>query len=243
MLNDCVGLKTNAANLTADYNGDDDSAKLCPACRYPPSVAGVELPRLDHVNLPNCNFPPSLIDSRGLPSKVRVGGVGGGIDTAASEMTLANRFMQFVENPLYLALVCTLGFLLIAVVCAILAVVSRHAASYYTNEGRRKKAAKAELATATGDESEGLFPLKLAKEDNHRDQIVKVGRKQLQLKLDEGEKKPLNSKNNNGKAKKDDSSSIRANASISVTSRGVHCPGTTTPIYPLSIEQQERSLC
>lgn len=161
--------------------------------------------------------------------------------TAASVMTLTSRFLQFIENPLYLTLVCGLGILFIAALCAALAVVSRHAASYYTN-GRRNKAAAAELATATTDESEGLFPLKLINDDNHRGQIVKVGRKQLQLKLDEGEKKQLNSKNNNGKNRKGDESPIRA-SSISVTSRGVHCPGTTTPIYPLSIEHQERSLC
>jgi len=241
----CRGLKTNAANLSTDYN-TDDGAQLCPACRYPPAVAGVELPRLDHVNLPNCNSPPSLIDSRGSPSKVRAAATAtGGPSTDISGLTLTTRFMQFVENPLYLALICGLGILVIAAFGAALAIVSRHAASYYTNEGRRNKAAAADLGTVTADESEGLFPLKLVSDsETQRSQIVKIGRKQLQLKLDEGEKRQLN-KNNNGKAIRKDESPVRAHNSgantISVTSRGVHCPGNTT-VYPMIVEQ-ERSLC
>lgn len=241
----CRGLKTNAGNLTADYN-DDDGAQPCPMCHDPPAVSGVELPRLDHVNLPTCNYPPSLIDSHGLPSKVRVGPESTATAAGATSLTPMGRFVIFLENPLYLALVCGVGVLVIAAVCAALAVVSRHAASYYTNEEKRNKAAAQSIDTgaASADESEGLFPLKTVSvtEQGYRPaRIVKSSTKKDSISIDSCTSQLLNSKNNNGKVLSD-SPSIRTNGvmAISVTSRGVHCPPATDS--PLSVEHQ-RTVC
>lgn len=239
----CRGLKTNAGNLTADYN-DDDGAQPCPMCHDPPAVSGVELPRLDHVNLPTCNYPPSLIDSHGLPSKVRVGPESTAT-AAGATLTPMGRFVIFLENPLYLALVCGVGVLVIAAVCAALAVVSRHAASYYTNEEKRNKAAAQSIDTgpASADESEGLFPLKtVTVTEDRRGRIVKSSSKKIALdsiSIDSCTNQLLNSKNNNSKV---DPPSIRTNGvmAISVTSRGVHCPADS----PLSVElQHQRPVC
>lgn len=261
----CRGLKTNAGNLTADYN-DDDGAQPCPVCHDPPAVAGVELPRLDHVNLPTCNYPPSLIDSHGLPSKVRVGPESTAA-AAGATLTPMGRFVVFLENPLYLALVCGVGVLMVAAVCAAVAVVSRHAASYYTNEEKRNKAAAQSIETGASDESEGLFPLKTVSSDGrHRGRIVKAngkkGRAKEQVDATESANQLLNNKNNNSKQQVKTTgngqllsspSSVRIGrggsgngnnspVAISVTSRGVHCPPGTNP-SPSSIEQHERSVC
>ena len=242
----CRGLKTNAGNLTADYN-DDDGAQPCPVCQDPPAVSGVELPRLDHVNLPTCNYPPLLIDSQGLPSKVRVGAEATAT-AAGATLTPIGRFIVFLENPLYLALICGIGVLFVAAVCAAIAVVSRHAASYYTNEEKRKAG---QSTTDTSDESEGLFPLKTVTTAVGRQRIVKTGKNSCTKMMDEicHENQQLN-KNNNGKLKEGGSSeiaispsSIRTNGAITtVTSRGVLCP-TGINVYPLSIEQHDRSVC
>ncbi|XP_032795366.1 insulin-like growth factor-binding protein complex acid labile subunit [Daphnia magna] len=228
----CRGLKTNAGNLTADYI-NDDGAQPCPVCQDPPSVAGVELPRLDHVNLPTCNYPPMLIDSQGLPSKPAT--------AAGATLTPMGRFVIFLENPLYLALVCGVAVLLVAAVCAALAIVSRHAASYYTNEGKRSKTGQP-VDPAVSDESEGLFPL--TARVGHRGRILKVEKKATEQRMDAIENESqLLSKNNNGRIKDETAeqvspSSARTNGvvAITVTSRGVHCPA-----YP-PVEQPERSL-
>lgn len=228
----CRGLKTNAGNLTADYI-NDDGAQPCPVCQDPPAVAGVELPRLDHVNLPTCNYPPMLIDSQGLPSKPAT--------AAGATLTPMGRFVIFLENPLYLALVCGVAVLLVAAVCAALAIVSRHAASYYTNEEKRIKAGQP-VKAGENDEYEGLFPL--TARGRHRGRIIKAEKKATEQRMDVVENESqLLSKNNNGRTKDDTAeqvspSSARTNSvvAITVTSRGVHCPA-----YP-STEQQERSL-
>lgn len=134
--NNCRGLKTNARNLSTA--ADDGAA--CPVCKEPQAVAGVELPRLDHINLPNCNHPPSLIDAGGLPSKVRLGGT-------SSLSNAQSISFDFLENPLYLALTCGTLTLIVLAVCAAVAVASRHAASYYTNEDKRHAAAQQEVET------------------------------------------------------------------------------------------------
>lgn len=225
----CRGLQTNiSTNFTGGAGfSKDDGSFICPACRYPPAVSGVELPRLDHVNLPTCNYPPSLMDSHGLPSKVRVGSATSG----GNVMSPTNRFVKFIENPLYVALVCGLGVLIMASICAAVAIVSRHAASYKTHEGRRGKAAAAELATATLDESEGLFPLRLVSdEESQSSPIVKIHTKGLRkIKPEDDDKKEARGKANR-KVNRKDNSRI-----TSVTSRGVHCPGTA--VYPVICEQ------
>lgn len=242
----CRGLKTNAGNLTADYI-DDDGAQPCPICQDPPAVAGVELPRLDHVNLPTCNYPPMLIDSQGLPSKPAT--------AAGATLTPMGRFVIFLENPLYLALVCGVGVLAVAAVCAAFAVVSRHAASYYTNEEKRNKIGQMADSRAS-EESEDLFPL-TARGQRHRGRILtkdessNKGNRSDQLKnVIEIESQQL-SKNNNGRAKSDTASNqvlpspiTRASkngaVTINVTSRGVDCPVINA--YPLSTDHHERSL-
>ncbi len=236
----CRGLKTNAGNLTADYI-DDDGAQPCPICQDPPSVAGVELPRLDHVNLPKCNYPPLLIDSQGLPSKPAT--------AAGATLTPMGRFVIFLENPLYLALVFGVGVLVVAAVCAAFAIVSRHAASYYTNEEKRNKVGQMKVDSRVNDESEDLFPL--TARGQHRGRIVKDENKgprsdeQLKNAIDIESHQQL-SKNNNGRTKNNTMdqllpSSIRANGAvpITVTSRGVHCPVING--YPSSTEHHERS--
>ncbi|XP_046654141.1 leucine-rich repeat transmembrane protein FLRT2-like [Daphnia pulicaria] len=242
----CRGLKTNAGNLTADYI-DDDGAQPCPICQDPPAVAGVELPRLDHVNLPTCNYPPMLIDSQGLPSKPAT--------AAGATLTPMGRFVIFLENPLYLALVCGVGVLAVAAVCAAFAVVSRHAASYYTNEEKRNKIGQMAHSRAS-EESEDLFPL-TARGQWHRGRILtkdessNKGNRSDQLKnVIEIESQQL-SKNNNGRAKSDTASeqvlpspitraSNNGAVTINVTSRGVNCPVINA--YPLSTDHHDRSL-
>lgn len=218
----CRGLKTNAGNLTTDYN-DDDGSQPCPVCRDPPAVSGVELPRLDHVNLPTCNYPPLLIDSHGLPSKVRVGleqTTANAAAAGATQLTPINRLAVFLENPLYLALVCGLGVLVIAAVCAAVAIVARHAtASYYTNEEHKRSSHSAAANNKeSGDESEGLFPLKTvisSTEDGDgrsKGCIVKTGSKKYHghllipgepssIESETSSEHQLN-KNNNGKVMK-----------------------------------------
>ena len=211
----CRGLKSNAGNLSPS-----DDGMPCPVCKDPLPVAGVELPRLDHVNLPTCNYPPSLIDSGGLPSKVRVG-----------SSSLQNvQSMEFLENPLYMALTCGTLTLILMAVCAAVAVASRHAASYYTHEDKRQHSAPEEA------EPEGL-PLcpsiTQIKDDCHSNGLVRD--------------KTIN---DNGTTKNNNQRKAKYSKTTAVSvSRGVNCSngrnnGRTT-IYPLQMDgqQQERVLC
>lgn len=167
--NSCRGLKTNVKNVSSP-----DDGMSCPVCATPIAVAGVELPRLDHINLPTCNSPPALIDSSGLPSKVRVG------ITSLSN----NNAIDFLDSPLYLALACGTIALITLTICAAIAVASRHAASYYTHEDKR-------TACIEEGEAEGLCPLASLRNDIKKDKIRKNTKSA-----------PItNSKNNNGKEK------------------------------------------
>jgi hypothetical protein len=189
------------------------------------------LPRLDHVNLPSCNYPPSLIDSRGLASKVRFDLKA---DSGGSVLKTSSSIINFFENPLFLSLVCGIGILMVAAVCAAVAVASRHAASYYTHEDIIKREIEESAAEDDGGgESEiiGLFPLKAVA--SHSIKLsTKINEKSNQMEVKELERQQLN-KNNNGKAKCEP---VR-NSSGSVVSRGVRT--SATKAYPLSEDTQQ----
>lgn len=215
----CRGLKTNAANATSS-SADD----VCPVCREPAAVAGVELARLDHVNLPTCNYPPQLIDShRGLSSKVR------GVDSAASNLSSgSNTMTAILENPLYVALICGVGVLLLAVLCALIAVASRRAASYYTNEEKRNKTRTE--STTNNTEREGLFPLcsTVGNDSDSKKNAALLGADCL-------------NKNNNRKCMGKKQCKTQP---IAITSRGVHCPNNTSlPCQTSIVEHEDHTLC
>lgn len=211
-------------------------------------MVGIELPRLDHINLPSCNYPPSLIDSRGLASKVRFDSGAINAEGVGSISNSSNALTNFMENPLFLALVCGIGILMITAICAAVCVVSRHAASYYTNEGtRRNKIEECTAAVEEGDghqsEVVGLFPIKTNSDSSNKERRTKVTNKISQqqqcIQLDQ---QPLNRNNNGSKStnKLDSSRTMSGQSERLVVSRGVRTT-TNTGAYPLC--QQEHSRC
>ena len=197
------------------------------------------MPRLDHVNLPSCNYPPSLIDSRGLASKVRFDL---NADSGGSMLKPSSSFTNVIENPLFLSAVCGIGILMVAAVCAAVAVASRHAASYYTHEENIKKEIEESATEEDGSgESEivGLFPMK-AVESHSLKLSTKLNEKSNKMEVQELERLQSN-KNNNGKAKCEP---VRnSNRSGSVVSRGVRTSTPTTTAYPLSGDNQQHLPC
>jgi len=212
----CRGLRTNAANAS-----DAASDALCPVCHNPSSVAGVELPRLDHVNLPSsCNYPPTLIDSGDLPSKVQA--------SPASDQAP----FQLFANPIYTSLVCGSLTLIVVAVCAALAVVTRHAASYYTHEDVRGVAGA----------QDPLCSDQKKKKKNKKKTTIVSSSSSSSSSSSEGDQH----KNNNGQMKASSTSSpVRVH-------RGVHCNTTNghltnVAVYPMtSFDSQltdQRPLC
>ena len=213
----CRGLRSNAGNTS------DAADAPCPVCHDPSSVAGVELPRLDHVNLPSsCNYPPTLIDSGDLPSKVQA--------SPASDQPP----FQLFSNPVYASLVCGSLTLIAVAVCAALAVVTRHAASYYTHEDGRGAAASPGSVSGVGAEDP------LCSDCNTKKKNKKKNKKNMIVTSNEQHK------NNNGKIKASPTSSpVRVH-------RGVHCNTsnshmTGVAVYPMtSFDSQptdQRPLC
>ena len=146
---------------------------------------------------------------------------------------------ELLENPLYMTLVCGSLTLILVAVCAALAVVSRHAASYYTHEDKRNTSATA-TTTAETSETEGLCSptaVYLA-----ADQQVQIKKKKKKKEKKDAATQLHNTRNNNSKIKNVPGSPAR------VHSRGVHC-GTNgrsgVAVYPLSSSdgQDQRPLC
>lgn len=241
----CRGLKANTPSLTSI---SDEESQPCPVCQGPASVTGVELPRFDHVNLPPCKYPPILLDASGLPSKVRVGHES---QASAEEATL-NSFghisAYFLENPIYLTLLCGVAVLFLVALCVAIAVLSRHAASYYTNEDRHKKSNHD--SSTIYDESERLFlPNGLRREDV-KNQPPNLGMITEKSNV-KSELESLSSRNNNRQTSLDSSKSRLSTLSLTrdprfeitsgVSSRGVMCSSSMT-VYP-AFEEQAQTLC
>ena len=230
----CRGLRSNAANAT------DAADAPCPVCHSPSSVAGVELPRLDHVNLPSsCNYPPTLIDSGDLPSKVQA--------SPASDQAP----FQLFSNPVYASLMCGSLTLIMVAICAALAVVTRHAASYYTHEDKRGGAAASQGVVGVGAEdplcSDHHNTKKKNKKNKKKNMIVSSTNCSSNSSSSSSSSSSSDQhKNNNGKIKASPTSSpVRVH-------RGVHCNTsnghlTSVAVYPMtsfdSHPTDQRPLC